>query len=61
MDSVHVNNISWFDAFVTLFAGSAGAEGGDGIPLLSRTLSRLGSSNTVGAIFVGRLSPEKGL
>ncbi len=119
VDLVHVHNISWFGAFVTLFAKAAGlpvitklpnfgdfgipsmrrrrfgflritllkrcdaiiamtpesvAELKDigypivrvlkvanGIPLLFPTLSRPGPSNTVNAIFVGRLSTEKGL
>ncbi len=117
VDLVHVHNISWFGAFVTLLAKAAGLpvltklpcdvgiprmrrrlfgflriallKRGDaiiamtpesvaelenigypgarvlkvtnGIPLLSPTLSHPGSSYTVKAMFVGRLSPRKGL
>lgn len=120
VDLVHVHNISWFGAFVTLLAKAAAGlpvltklpcfgDAGipwmrrrlfgflhitllkrcdaiiamtpesvselenigypaarvlkvtNGIPLLSPTLPRPGSSDTVKAIFVGRLSPGKGL
>lgn len=119
VDLVHVHNVSWFGAFVTLLARAAGlpvltklpcfGDAGipwmrrrlfgflriallkrcdaiiamtpesvaelenigypgarvlkvtNGIPLLSPTLSHPGSSYTVKAIFVGRLSLRKGL